>query len=131
MTGDDLASEIARAEAVLARAKIAAGMTATGGSSSVTFNAGGVGVIASIIASAIMLGLNLGLSIVIIIMYVDSVKQDAKVTAMQDYINAIYVAAPSLKPENINGQNHRDNPTAETAPAQSPEASAQEKEVTP
>ena len=122
MAGDDLASEIARAEAVIARAKIAAGMTATGGSSSVTFNAGGVGVIASLVTSALMLGLNVGLIVVVIIMYTDGVKQDAKVTAMQDYINAIYMMAPSLKPENINGQNHRDNAAAEAAPAQSTEA---------
>ena len=78
-----------------------------------------------------MLGLNVGLIVVVIIMYTDGVKQDAKVTAMQDYINAIYMMAPSLKPENINGQNHRDNAAAEATPAQGPEAPAQEKEVMP
>lgn len=67
--------------------------SATGGASTITINAGGLGVWISVTCCAVMLACNLFL----IALYVD---QQQQIRDMSDYLAAIYAQAPHLKPEN-------------------------------
>lgn len=61
--------------------------------STISINAGGVGVWVATTACAVMLAVNVILVGII-------VSHERKLDDLQDYIHAIYMMAPSLKPEN-------------------------------
>jgi hypothetical protein len=65
-----------------------------GNQSTITLNAGGVGVWVAVTACAVMLALNLALMIVL-------VSHDRKIDQLNHYLSAIYMVAPGLKPEDI------------------------------
>lgn len=67
-------------------------MSATGGASTITVNAGGIGVWISVTCCGIMLACNLFM----IALYVD---QQQQIRDLSDYLTAIYAMAPHLKPE--------------------------------
>lgn len=58
----------------------------------IEIQAGGIGVGVALAACALMLGVNLGLAIMI-------VSHDRKIDELTNYLNAIYMMAPHLKPE--------------------------------
>lgn len=60
--------------------------------SHITVNAGGIGVYISATCCAVMLAVNLFLIAII-------VNHERKIDDLGDYIHAIYMVAPSLKPE--------------------------------
>lgn len=64
----------------------------TGNQSTVTINAGGAAVWIAASAVAVMLALNLALMVML-------VNHDRKIDDLEHYINAIYMLAPSLKPQ--------------------------------
>lgn len=85
--------EIQRFERAVARfSEALAASSNTGNQSTITLNAGGVGVWIAVSACAVMLAINLGLVVML-------VSHDRKIDDMEHYINAIYMMAPSLKPE--------------------------------
>ena len=57
----------------------------------ITVNAGGVGVWIATTACVVMLAINLGLMFMLF-------SHDRKIERMQDHLNAIYMMAPQLKP---------------------------------
>lgn len=61
--------------------------------STITVNAGGIGVYIAATCCAVMLAVNLFLIAII-------VNHERKIDDLSDYIHAIYMMAPSLKPEN-------------------------------
>ena len=61
----------------------------------ITVNAGGVGVWISTTACVVMLAINLGLMFMLF-------SHDRKIERMQDHLNAIYMMAPQLKPNEEN-----------------------------
>ncbi len=65
----------------------------TGNQSTITLNAGGIGVWIAVSACAVMLAVNIALLAML-------VSHDRKIDDLTHYINAIYMIAPSLKPEN-------------------------------
>lgn len=60
--------------------------------STITFNAGGLGVWLAASACAVMLAVNMVLVVVI-------ASHDRKIDDLSHYLNAIYMIAPQLKPE--------------------------------
>lgn len=64
----------------------------TGNQSTVTISAGGIGVWLSVSACAVMLAVNVALMVIL-------VNHDRKIDDLNHYLNAIYMVAPSLKPE--------------------------------
>lgn len=66
--------------------------TNTGNQSTITLNAGGMGVWIAVTACAVMLAVNIMLVAII-------VSHERKIDDLGDYIHAIYMVAPSLKPE--------------------------------
>lgn len=60
--------------------------------STITFNAGGVGVWIATSACAVMLAVNMVLAALYVV-------HDRKIDGLQDYIHAIYMMAPQLKPK--------------------------------
>jgi len=64
----------------------------SGNQSTVTLNAGGVGVWMAVTACAVMLAINVALMVLI-------VNHDRKIDDLEHYINAIYMMAPGLKPQ--------------------------------
>jgi hypothetical protein len=64
----------------------------SGNQSTVTINAGGVGVWIAVTASAIMLAVNMVLVVILI-------DHGRRIDDLQDYVHAIYMMAPQLKPE--------------------------------
>lgn len=60
--------------------------------STITLNAGGVGLWVAVSACAVMLAVNMGLAILVL-------NHDRKIDDLSHYLNAIYQLAPSLKPE--------------------------------
>ena len=64
----------------------------TGNQSTITLNAGGIGVWIACTCCAVMLACNLFL----IALYVD---QQRQIASLNEYLAAIYMLAPSLKPE--------------------------------
>lgn len=63
-----------------------------GNQSTITINAGGAAVWIAVSAAAVMLALNLALIVML-------VNHDRKIDDLEHYINAIYMLAPSLKPQ--------------------------------
>lgn len=68
------------------------GIQSQGGASTITVNAGGIGVWISVTCCGIMLACNLFM----IALYVD---QQQQIRDLSDYLTAIYAMAPHLKPE--------------------------------
>jgi hypothetical protein len=66
--------------------------TNSGSQSTITLNAGGVGVWVAVTCCAVMLAGNIALMAML-------VSHDRKIDDLQHYLNAIYMVAPSLKPE--------------------------------
>jgi len=64
----------------------------SGSQSTVTINAGGVGVWIAVTASVVMLAVNMVLVVLL-------ANHDRKIDELQDYVHAIYMMAPQLKPE--------------------------------
>lgn len=81
------AAAVAQLDSVLTR-----GVGNSGNQSTITLNAGGVGVWIATSACAVMLAVNVMLVGIII-------SHERKLDDLADYIHAIYVMAPSLKPE--------------------------------
>lgn len=86
----DVASRFEQASERLAQALVANGNS--GNQSTINLNAGGVGVWLAVSACAVMLAVNMVLIVLL-------VNHDRKIDDMEHYINAIYMMAPSLKPE--------------------------------
>ena len=84
------AERFERASERLATALSAPGNT--GNQSTITLNAGGVGVWIAVTACAVMLAMNIILVAII-------VSHERKIDDLGDYIHAIYMVAPSRKPE--------------------------------
>lgn len=86
--------EIQRFERAVARFSEALSSPAanSGNQSTITLNAGGVGVWIAVSACAVMLAMNLALLAML-------VTHDRKIDELQDYIHAVYMMAPQLKPE--------------------------------
>ena len=63
-----------------------------GGDSTVTINAGGAGVWIAVTCCIVSFVINLGLAVAFL-------SHDRKIERLQDYISAIYMQAPHLKPE--------------------------------
>lgn len=59
--------------------------------SNITLNAGGIGVWIAVTACAAMLAINMALIVIL-------VNHDRKIDDLSHYLNAIYMAAPHLKP---------------------------------
>lgn len=87
---DDEIQRFERAVARLSEALSAAGNT--GNQSTITLNAGGMGVWIAVSACAVMLAMNLALLAML-------VTHDRKIDELQDYIHAVYMMAPQLKQE--------------------------------
>lgn len=87
---DDEIQRFERAVARFSEALTVAGNS--GNQSTITLNAGGVGVWIAVSACAVMLAVNVMLVAVI-------VSHERKIDDLGDYIHAIYMVAPSLKPE--------------------------------
>jgi hypothetical protein len=64
----------------------------SGNQSTVTINAGGVGVWIAVTAAAVMFAMNVALLVML-------VNHDRKIDDMEHYVNAIYMLAPQLKPK--------------------------------
>lgn len=64
----------------------------SGNQSTITLNAGGVGVWIAVSACAVMLAVNVMLVAVV-------VSHDRKIDDLKHYLNAVYMMAPHLKPE--------------------------------
>ena len=85
--------EIQRFERAVARfSEALASSSNSGNQSTITLNAGGVGVWIAVSACAVMLAINVALAVML-------VNHDRKIDDMEHYINAIYQAAPQLKPK--------------------------------
>lgn len=69
----------------------------------ITVNAGGIGLWIAVTCCAVMLALGVFGAVTASYVLLDQNKrieaQDSKLERMQDYINAIYVQAPSLRPK--------------------------------
>lgn len=65
---------------------------ANSNASSININAGGIGVWISVTACAVMLGVGIFGAVII-------VDQQRKISDLQHYLNAIYLQAPQLKPD--------------------------------
>ena len=87
---DDEIQRFERAVARFSEALTAAGNS--GNQSTITLNAGGVGVWIAVSACAVMLAVNVMLVAVI-------VSHDRKIDDLRHYLNAVYQAAPQLKPK--------------------------------
>lgn len=85
----DVATRFEQASDRLAQALVAGN---SGNQSTITLNAGGLGVWIAVSACAVMLAVNMVLVVLL-------VNHDRKIDDMEHYINAIYMMAPSLKPE--------------------------------
>lgn len=83
----DAAAEIARCEALLAKAKLLAGQTVTGGTATITVNANGIGLTVALIVCAFMAGMNL----VLVGMLID---HSRKIDDLNHYLTAIYADQP-------------------------------------
>lgn len=88
---DDEIQRFERAAAKLSEA-LAAAPTNTGNQSTITLNAGGVGVWIAVSACAVMLAMNLCLLVML-------VNHDRKIDDIGHYVQAIYMIAPQLKPK--------------------------------
>lgn len=86
------ADELRRLEAAVDRFREAMPGNRIGNQSTITLNAGGVGVWIAVSACAVMLAVNMALLALII-------AHDRKIDNLQHYVNAIYMMAPHLKPE--------------------------------
>ena len=64
----------------------------SGNQSTITLNAGGIGVWMAVSACFVMLSVNICLAVILI-------NHDRKIDDLEHYIQAIYMMAPSLKPE--------------------------------
>ena len=64
----------------------------SGNQSTITINAGGAAVWLAVSAAAVMLALNLALMVML-------VNHDRKIDELEHYVNAIYMLAPHLKPQ--------------------------------
>lgn len=84
-----------RLEGIVGRGERALGTKATGGSMAVSINAGGIGVWVATTCCVVMVCC--GLIGALWVSY-EFKRYDEKITALEDYIHAIYMAAPSLKP---------------------------------
>ncbi len=60
--------------------------------STITLNAGGVGVWISVTVCSVMLAINMALIVIL-------VNHDRKIDDLSHYLNAIYMVAPQLKPK--------------------------------
>jgi|SRR6478752_7145369 len=69
-----------------------AGLANNRNTAKIEVNAGGIGLAFALAACALMLGINLGLAIMV-------VNHDRKIDELNNYLNAIYMMAPHLKPE--------------------------------
>lgn len=72
--------------------KMAAKFNTNDSAATITVNAGGVGVWIATTAALVMFAVNVLLGALFVI-------QDSKINKMQDYLNAIYMQAPHLKPK--------------------------------
>lgn len=69
----------------------------SGNQSTITINAGGVAVWVATTACAVMLACNVFLAV----LYVD---QQRQIDGLQEYLSAVYMLAPSLKPKDYKGK---------------------------
>lgn len=85
--------ELRRFEAAVDRLAAAMNQPAnTGNQSTITISAGGIGVWLAVSACAVMLAVNVALMVMLL-------NHDRKIDDLSHYLNAIYMVAPSLKPE--------------------------------
>jgi len=85
--------EIQRFERAVARfSEALAASSNTGNQSTITLNAGGVGVWIAVSACAVMLAINVALAVML-------VNHDRKIDDIGHYVQAIYMVAPQLKPK--------------------------------
>lgn len=83
----------------------------TGNQSTIHINAGGIGVWLACSMCAVMLACNVFLAV----LYID---QQRQIASLNEYLAAIYMIAPDLKPKEEDHGNRRQDPApTETAPA--------------
>lgn len=86
----DISSRFEQASGRLAKAL--AGSVNSGNQSTITLNAGGIGVWLAVSACCVMLAVNICLAILL-------VNHDRKIDDLGHYVQAIYMMAPQLKPQ--------------------------------
>lgn len=86
------ADELRRLEVMVDRFRDAMPANRIGNQSTITLNAGGVGVWIAVSACAVMLAVNMALLALL-------VAHDRKIDDLRHHLTAIYMLAPHLKPE--------------------------------
>lgn len=88
----ELSGELDRLERLLIETIALANPPVKGGNSTVTINAGGAGVWIAVTCCIISFVINIALAVAFL-------NHDRKIDDLGDYVNAIYMMAPHLKPK--------------------------------